>query len=163
MTHPHKDVISQKDAPALIGIIEESKNTYVCKNLSMHLHESQIKLLKSVKTHMKPQHAKVRIEEYEKSEKTDLFNLHLDLYLKKYQKLEEKGLIKIDMEPENGLPYDCSLTSRGQEILTEICYLEHDWADEVGISEEDTELLRRLALDSFDITYDYKKEKGFIF
>lgn len=163
MAHPHKDAIRKKDAPGLIWIIEESKNTYIRENLSMHLHDSEIKLLRNVKKHTKPHHAKIRVKEYEKAEKTDLFNLHLELYLKKYQKLETKGLIKIDLEPESGLPYDCSLTGRGQEVLTEICYLEHDWADEVGISEDDTELLKRLALDSFEITYDHKKKRGFIF
>ena len=163
MAHPHKDAIAKKDAPALIGIIEESKNTYIRKNLSMHLHDSEIKLLRNVKKHTKPHHAKIRVNQFEKAEKTDLFNLHLELYLKKYQKLESKGLIKIDLEPENGRPYDCSLTGRGQEVLTEICYLEHDWADEVGISKEDNELLKRLALDSFEITYNHKKKQGFIF
>ncbi|WP_458402590.1 hypothetical protein [Methanobrevibacter sp.] len=163
MAHPHKDAISKMDAPALVGIIEESKMTYVRDNLSIHLHESQIKLLKNIKKHSKPHHAKVRVKQYEKAEKTDLFKLHLDLYLKKYQKLEKKGLIQIDMEPENGLPYDCSLTDKGQEILTEICYLEHDWAETVGITDSDAEVLKRLALDSFEISYKHKKKQGFIF
>ncbi len=163
MAHPHKDAIAKKDAPALIGIIEESKNTYIRENLSIHLHDSEIKLLQNVKKHTKSHHAKIRVKQYEKAEKTDLFNLHLELYLKKYKKLESKGLIKIDLEPENGLPYDCSLTGRGQEVLTEICYLEHDWADEVGISDDDCEVLKRLALDSFEITYNHKKKRGFIF
>lgn len=163
MAHPHKDAISKMDAPALVGIIEESKMTYVRENLSIHLHESQIKLLKNIKKHLKPHHAKVRVKQYEKAEKTDLFKLHLDLYLKKYQKLEKKGLIQIDMEPENGLPYDCSLTDKGQEVLTEICYLEHDWAETVGITDGDAEVLKRLALDSFEISYKHKKKQGFIF
>lgn len=163
MAHPHKDAISKMDAPALVGIIEESKMTYVRENLSIHLHESQIKLLKNIKKHLKPHHAKVRVKQYEKAEKTDLFKLHLDLYLKKYQKLEKKGLIQIDMEPENGLPYDCSLTDNGQEVLTEICYLEHDWAETVGITDSDAEVLKRLALDSFEISYKHKKKQGFIF
>ena len=163
MTHPHKDVIAKMDAPALIRIIEESKNAYVRENLSIHLHEGEIKLLRNVKKHIKPHHAKIRVKQYEEAEKTELFNLHLDLYLKKYKKLESKGLIKIDLEPENGLPYDCSLTGRGQEVLTEICYLEHDWADEVGISDDDAEILKKLALDSFEITYNHRKNQGFKF
>lgn len=163
MVHPHENVISEMDAPALIRIIEESKNTYVRENLSIHLHESQVKLLRSVKKHTKPHHKKIRIEAYKNAEKNDLFNLHLDLYLKKYKKLEEKGLIKLDLEPDNGLPYDFSLTNRGQEVLTEICYIEHDWAENIGIKDDDVEILRKLALDSFEISYNHKKEQGFIF
>lgn len=161
--HPHIKAIEEKDAPALLGIIEESKITYVRENLSIHLHESQIKLLKQVKKHSKPHHAKIRIKQYEKAEKTELFNLHLDLYLKKYKKLEAKGLIEINLEPENGLAYDCKLTSRGQEVLTEICYLEHDWAETVDIKDSDVEVLKRLALNSFEISYNHKKKQGFIF
>ena len=73
------------DASSLIGVIEESKMTYVRENLSIPLHESQVKLLKQVKKHDKPHHKKIRIRQFEKAEKTDLFNLHLDLYLKKYK------------------------------------------------------------------------------
>lgn len=163
MAHPHNNAIAKMDAPALIRIIEESKNTYIRENLSMHLHESEIKLLRNVKKHNKPHHAKIRVKQFEKAEKTDLFNLHLDLYLKKYKKLEAKGLIQIDMEPENGLSYDCKLTGRGQEILTEICYLEHDWAETVGVKDSDVEALRELALNSFEISYNHKKKQGFIF
>ena len=68
MAHPHKDAIAKKDAPALIGIIEESKNTYIRKNLSMHLHDSEIKLLRNVKKHTKPHHAKIRVNQFEKAE-----------------------------------------------------------------------------------------------
>ena len=160
MPHPHKKAISDMDASSLIGIIEESKMTYVRENLSIFLHESQIKLLKRVKKHEKPHHKKVRIREYEKAEKDDLFNMHLGLYLNKYKKLEKNGLIEIDLNPDNGLAYDCSLTSKGIEILSG---LEKEWEETVGICEEDREVLKRLALDSFEISYKHKKKKGFIF
>ena len=163
MPHPHKKAISDMDASSLIGIIEESKMTYVRENLSIFLHESQIKLLKRVKKHEKPHHKKVRIREYEKAEKDDLFNMHLGLYLNKYKKLEKNGLIEIDFNPDNGLAYDCSLTSKGIEILDEISGLEKQWEETVGICEEDREVLKRLALDSFEISYKHKKKKGFIF
>ena len=163
MAHPHEKAISNMDASSLIGIIEESKMTYVRENLSIFLHESQIKLLKRVKKHEKPHHKKVRIREYEKAEKDDLFNMHLGLYLNKYKKLEKNGLIEIDLNPDNGLAYACFLTSKGIEILDEISGLEKEWEETVGICEEDREVLKRLALDSFEISYKHKKKKGFIF
>lgn len=163
MAHPHEKAIEKMNPSSLIGIIEESKITYVRENLNMFLHESQIKLLKQVKKHEKPHHKRIRIKQYEKADKNDLFNLHLDLYLKKYQKLAKKGLIEIDENPENGLAYDCCLTDKGIEILDEISRLENEWADVVGISEEDGEILRNLALNSFEISYKHKKNRGFIF
>ena len=163
MAHPHKKAISSMGASSLIGVIEESKMTYVRENLSIFLHESQVKLLKQVKKHEKPHHKRIRIREYEKAEKDDLFNMHLDLYLNKYRKLEKRGLIEIDLNPENGLPYDCILTAKGIEILDEIKSLEKDWEETVGVNESDLEVLRNLALDSFEISYNHKKKKGFIF
>lgn len=163
MAHPHKNAIAEMDASSLISIIAESKMTYVRENLSIFLHESQIKLLRNVKKHEKPHHKKVRIREYEKADKDDLFNMHLGLYLNKYKKLEKNGLIEIDLNPDNGLPYDCSLTGKGIEILEEIDRLENEWEGIVGISEDDREVLKKLALDSFEISYKHKKKKGFIF
>ena len=163
MAHPHIDAIAKMPASSLIGIIEESKVTYVRENLSIFLHESHIKLLKQVKKHEKPHHKKIRIKQFEKAKKDDLFNLHLGLYLKKYQKLEKNGLIEINLQPENGLEYDCKLTPKGAEILDEISKLECEWEKVVGITEEDKEVLKNLALNSFEISYNHKKSKGFIF
>ncbi len=163
MAHPHKKAIAEMEASSLIDIIAESKMTYIRENLSIFLHESQIKLLKRVKKHEKPHHKRVRIREYEKAEKDDLFNMHLGLYLNKYKKLEKNGLIEIDMNPDNGLAYDCSLTPKGIEILDEISALEKEWEEIVGVCEEDREALKKLALDSFEISYQHKKKKGFIF
>ena len=150
-------------AASLISVIEESRMTYVRENLSVFLHESQIKLLKQVKKHQKPHHKRIRIKQFQKAEKDSLFNLHLDLYLKKYQKLESKGLIEIDLNPENGLPYDCALTDDGLAVLDEIASLERQWESVVGIDDESHEMLRKLALDSFEISYRHKKKQGFIF
>ena len=163
MAHPHKNAISNMSASSLIGIIEESKMTYVRENLSIFLHESQIKLLKQVKKHEKPHHKRVRIKQYEKAEKDDLFVLHLELYLKKYEKLAKKGLIEIDNSPENGLAYDCLLTDKGKSILDEIDSLESEWEGVVGIGGNDLEVLQKLALNSFEISYKHKKKRGFIF
>ena len=150
-------------ASSLIGIIEESKMTYVRENLSIFLHENQIKLLKQVKKHEKPHHKRIRVKQFEKAKKDNLFNMHLGLYLKKYQKLEKIGLIEIDLNPDNGLEYDCTLTSEGKKILDEISALEKEWEGVVNINDEDLEVLRKLALDSFEISYRHKKKKGFIF
>lgn len=163
MAHPHKDAIAKMPASSLIGIIEESKMTYVRENLSIFLHESQIKLLKQVKKHEKPHHKKIRVKQFEKAKKDDLFNMHLGLYLKKYQKLEKYNLVEVDLNPGNGLEYDCTLTEKGIAILDEISALEKEWEDVVNIDDEDREVLKKIALDSFEISYKHKKKQGFIF
>ena len=163
MAHPHIKAIENMEASSLIDIIEESKMIYVRENLSIFLHRSQVKLLKQVKKHEKPHHKRIRIREYEKAEMDDLFNMHLGLYLNKYKKLEKIGLIEIDLNPDNGLAYDCTLTVKGIEVLDEIASLEKDWEGIIGISDDDLKSLRKLALDSFEISYNHKKKKGFIF
>lgn len=163
MAHPHVKAIENMEASSLINIIEESKMTYVRENLSIFLHRSQIVLLKQVKKHEKPHHKRIRIRQYEKAEKDDLFNMHLALYLKKYEKLTKVGLIEIDKNPENGLAYECSLTQKGLEVLDEIDSLEKDWEKIVNIDNDDLQVLKKLALDSFEISYNHKKKKGFIF
>ena len=151
------------NASSLISIIEESKITYVRENLDIHLHRSQIKLLKEVKKHVKPHHKRIRVKRYESAEKNDLFNLHLNLYLSRYEKLVKKGLIEIDENPENGLPYDCSLTDKGKETLEKIDNLEREWEKVVHIDDNVLEVLRRIAIDSFEISYRHKKNQNFIF
>lgn len=163
MVHPHVNAIEKMDASSLIGIIEESKVTYVRENLSIFLHENQVKLLKQVKKHEKPHHKRIRIKQFKKAKKDDLFNMHLGLYLKKYEKLAKNGLIEIDKNPDNGLAYDCILTPKGVEILDEIAGLESEWEKIVGIGDEDLDVLKKLALSSFEISYRHKKKKGFIF
>ena len=163
MAHPHKNAIANMPASSLVGIIEESKMTYVRENLSIFLHENQIKLLKQVKKHEKPHHKKIRIKQFEKAKKDDLFNLHLGLYLKKYEKLAKLGLIVVDKQPNNGLEYDCTLTSKGIEVLDEINNLESEWEKVVGITDDAKEVLKGIALNSFEISYKHKKKQGFIF
>ena len=163
MVHPHFKAISKMSASEFIGIIEESKLNYVRDNLNIHLHESQVKLLKQVKKHEKPHHKRIRIKQYNQAEKTDLFKLHGELYLKSYKKLAKKGLIEIDENPDNGLPYDCCLTDYGVEILDKISSLEKDWENIIGVDDEDRVILRNLAFNSFEISYDYKKKLNFLF
>ena len=162
MTNPHIESINNMNSASLISIIEESKVTYVRENLSIHLHRSQIKLLKEVQKHEKSHHKSIRIKRYEMADKNEMFNLHLELYLNRYRKLAKKGLIEIDESPENGLPYDCSLTDNGKLVLEEIDKLEREWEKIVHI-DDDLDLLRRVAIDSFDITYNHKKKQNFIF
>lgn len=163
MVHPHFKAIENMNASSLLGIIEESKMIYVRENLSIFLHEKQIDLLKQVKKHEKPHHKRIRVRQFEKAKKDDLFNMHLGLYLEKYKKLAAKGLIEIDLEPKNGLSYDCSLTDEGAAILDEILVLETEWEEIVGIGDDDLEVIKRIALDSFEISYNHKKQRGFIF
>lgn len=163
MPHPHNKSILNMNASSLISIIEESKITYVREKLDIHLHKSQIKLLKEVKKHEKPHHKTIRVKRYQSSDKDDLFNMHLDLFLKRYEKLAKKGLIEIDENPENGLPYDCTLTDKGKEVLDEIDKYEREWEKIVHIGYADLEVLRRLAIDSFEISYKHKKNQNFIF
>ena len=77
--------------------------------------------------------------------------------------LQKKGLIEIDENPENGLPYDCILTEKGIKVLDEIDSLEMDWEKTVHINDDDLEKLRRIAIDSFQISYKHKKSQEFIF
>ena len=163
MAHPHVKAIEKMNPASLINIIEESQMTYVRENLSVFLHRSQIVLLKQVRKHEKPHHKRIRIRQYEKAEKDDLFNMHLGLYLKKYEKLAKIGLIEIDKNPDNGLAYDCTLTEKGLEVWDEIGSLEREWESVVNINDDDWEVLKKLALDSFEISYNHKKKKGFIF
>lgn len=163
MAHPHVNAIEKMNPASLINIIEESQMTYVRENLSVFLHRSQIVLLKQVRKHEKPHHKRIRIRQYEKAEKDDLFNMHLGLYLKKYEKLAKIGLIEIDKNPDNGLAYDCTLTEKGLEVLDEIDSLERKWESVVNINDDDLKVLKKLALDSFEISYNHKKKKGFIF
>ena len=160
MAHPHVDVISSmEDASKLIDIIHESKISYVRSNLSIHLHESQIKLLKNVAKHSKKHHRKVRVRQFAKISDDDKhFKLHSRLFLKRYEKLAKKDLVEIlDVDD---LPYDVVLTDYGKEILSEIKDLENKWAE---IADCDIDELRMIALNTFDITYKFKKSQKYQF
>ncbi|MEE1157262.1 MAG: hypothetical protein U0K80_07585 [Methanobrevibacter sp.] len=160
MAHPHVNAISSmEDASKLIDIIYESKINYVRSNLSIHLHESQIKLLKNVDKHSKKHHRKARVRHYAKISDDDKhFNLHSRLYLKKYEKLAKKDLVEILDAPD--LPYDVILTDYGEDILSEITSLESDWAE---IAECDIGELRKIALNTFEISYKFKKSQKYQF
>ena len=160
MAHPHIGAISSmEDASKLIDIISESKISYVRSNLSIHLHESQIKLLKNVDKHSKKHHRKARVRHYAKIPDDDKhFKLHLKLYLKRYEKLAKKGLVEI-LDADD-LPYDVKFTEYGEEILDEIKSLEKDWAE---IADCDIDELRKIALNTFEISYKFKKSQKYQF
>jgi hypothetical protein len=159
MAHPHVKTISEmENAAKLVDIISDSKSAYVRDNLSIHLHESQIKLLKNVVKHSKPHHRKVRVRQYAKINDDKHFDLHSKLYLKKYKKLERLGLVEIlDVDD---LPYDVVLTDKGLEIIDEIESLEKEWADKVGCN---IDVLREMALNSFEYSYKFKKKQKYQF
>lgn len=169
--HPHKNVIESIDeAYPLISIIAESKTSYLKQNLSLHLHASQIKLLKEAKKHSKPHHRKVRIAQYknlvENDKIDDLFKLHENLYIKNYEKLAKKGLVEVNTDIED-LPYDVILTEKGKEILEEIDTLEAKWQGEVLKDIEDKEelvkQLKQIAQIASPISYKLKKQQKFVF
>ena len=64
-------------------------------------------------------------------------------------------IINEDFEYE--LPYDVILTDKGRTILDEIYKLEKDWQDIIGCDENTLEVLQSLALNSFEISYKFKK------
>ena len=154
MAHPHVDAISSmEDASKLIDIISESKISHVRSNLSIHLHESQIKLLKNVDKHSKKHHRKARVRQYAKISDDDAhFKIHSKLYLKRYEKLARKNLVEI-VEVDD-------LPDYGSEILSEIRLLEKDWAE---IADFDVEELRKVALNTFEISYKFKKSQKYQF
>ena len=160
MAHPHVNAISSmEDASKLIDIIYESKINYVRSNLSIHLHESQIKLLKNVDKHSKKHHRKVRVRQYDKISDDDKhFKLHSKLFLKRYKKLAKKDLVEI-LDADD-LPYDVVLTEYGRQILSEIKKLEDEW---VEIADCNLEELRKMALNTFEITYKFKKSQKYQF
>ena len=142
MAHPHVNVISEmEDASKLIDIIHESK------------------LLKNVDKHSKKHHRKVRVRQYDKISDDDKhFKLHSKLFLKSCKKLARKDLVEI-LDADD-LPYDVVLTEYGRQILSEIKKLEDEW---VEIADCNLEELRKMALNTFEITYKFKKSQKYQF
>ncbi|WP_323735735.1 hypothetical protein PXD04_07535 [Methanosphaera sp. ISO3-F5] len=169
--HPHKNVIDNyENIYPMVTLIDQSKTTYVRENLPIHLHASQIKLLKEANKHQKPHHKAVRINQYKKlkeSGKEDkLFELHTELYIKKYEKLENKGLLTVNTDTDE-LPFDAILTEKGEEILNQINELEAQWEEVVLEGVEDKEKLleqiKIVANNALPINYNHKKQQKFVF
>lgn len=168
-SHPHNKVIENtRDIAPLVSLLENSKSVYVQDNLSIHLHESEIKLFKEIVKHDRPHHKKVRINRYKRlmENPDDIpkhFKLHQQLFMKRYKKLENKGIIEIIDKPDNGLAYDFIITDKGSKINDEIKKLEGDWENIVLEDVEDKEellnLLKKLAIPALNISYLHKKQQ----
>jgi DNA-binding MarR family transcriptional regulator len=167
--HPHNNVINNlEEINTLISLLETSKMAYLKANLSIHLHESEIKLFKQVIKHDKKHHINLRIKRYQKlmenpDQIPELYELHLKLFLKRYKKLEKKGIIEVIEEPDNGLPYDFVITDKGQELIQEIKEKELAWEEEISEELEDKEellkLLKQIAIPAMQISYSLKKQQ----
>ena len=67
---------------------------------------------------------------------------------------------KGDILNVDDLPYDVVLTEYGSQILSEIKDLENKWAEIAGCNIEE---LRKIALNTFDISYKFKKSQKYQF
>ena len=63
---------------------------------------------------------------------------------KSLRKLEEEGYIQREVNPDNRRKYMLKTTSKGDELVPKVRQISLDWEKEVGITEEDNELKRRL-------------------
>lgn len=63
---------------------------------------------------------------------------------KSLKKLEDQGYIKRDVNPENRRKYMLRTTPKGDEIVPKIRQISKDWEKEVGITDEDIELKKRI-------------------
>ncbi|RAP44125.1 MAG: hypothetical protein BZ136_09060 [Methanosphaera sp. rholeuAM74] len=167
--HKHVQIIKSRNKyHYLISILEDSMTTYTVDNLSIHLHPSQIKLLKRVRKYSKKHHHNLRVEKYSKIS-ADIsddkhFNIHKKKYLERYKKLEKLGLIDVDTDSEE-LPFEYTLTSNGISILEEIDKLEGEW-EKIVFKEMNNELLDNLkdaSINAQEITYNSRKAKKYIF
>ena len=60
------------------------------------------------------------------------------------RKLEDKGYIKRETNPDNRRKYMLNTTEKGSEIVPKIRQISKDWEAEVGITDEDYELKKRI-------------------
>ena len=63
---------------------------------------------------------------------------------KTLKKLEDQDYIKREVNPENRRKYMLKTTEKGDEIVPKIRQISRDWEKEVGITEEDDELKKRI-------------------
>ena len=60
------------------------------------------------------------------------------------KKMEDKGFIKRDVNPENRRKYMLNTTEKGNELVPKYRELSKKWEEEVGITDKDAELKKRL-------------------
>lgn len=63
---------------------------------------------------------------------------------KSLKKLEDQDYIKRQVNPNNRRKYMLKTTSKGDEIVPKIRQISRDWENEVGITENDHELKKRI-------------------
>ena len=63
---------------------------------------------------------------------------------KSLKKLEDDGYIKREVNPENRRKYMLNTTSKADELVPKIRKISKDWEKEVGITDEDYELKKRI-------------------
>ena len=63
---------------------------------------------------------------------------------KALKKLEDEGYIEREINPDNRRKYMLKTTSKGDELVPKVRQISKDWQKEVGITEEDNELKKRL-------------------
>lgn len=63
---------------------------------------------------------------------------------KTLRKLEDDGYIKRKVNPKNRRKYMLETTQKGEKIVPQIRQISRDWEAEVGITDEDTELKKRI-------------------
>ena len=64
--------------------------------------------------------------------------------LEALKKLEEDGYIEREVNPENRRKYMLKTTSKGDEFVPKFRQISKDWEKEVGITEDDQELIERI-------------------
>ena len=63
---------------------------------------------------------------------------------KTLKKLENQGFIRREVNPENRRKYMLNTTEKGNNLVPEYRKLSKEWEKEVGISEEDIEIKKRI-------------------
>lgn len=63
---------------------------------------------------------------------------------KSLKKLEDQGYIEREINPENRRKYMLKTTSKGNEIVPKLRSISKQWESEVGITDEDYELKKRI-------------------
>ena len=63
---------------------------------------------------------------------------------KALKKLEDEGYIEREINPDNRRKYMLKTTSKGDELVPKVRQISKDWEKEVGITEDDNELKKRL-------------------
>lgn len=74
----------------------------------------------------------------------NMFGLSKGNIAKVLKKLEDDGFIKREVNPENRRKYMLNTTQKGNELVPKIRQISLDWEKEVGITENDYELRKRI-------------------